>query len=85
MLWGCLRGGVPALVLPRDYDQFDHAARLEAAGVAIRLRHPREIAPALRRVLDGDHSLRPDRFVDALRPGVARAQVVALVREKFAI
>lgn len=85
VLWECLRAGVPALVLPRDYDQFDHAARLEAAGVAIRLRHPREIAPALRRVLDGDHGLRPDRFVDALRPGLARAQVVMLVRERFAI
>ena len=83
VLWECLRAGVPALVLPRDYDQFDHAARLDAAGVALRLRHPREIGPALRRVLDGDAGLHADRFVDALRPGLAEARVVALVRARL--
>jgi UDP:flavonoid glycosyltransferase YjiC (YdhE family) len=85
VLWECLRAGVPALVLPRDYDQFDHAARLEAAGVALRLRHPREIGPALRRVLDGEAGLRADRFVEALRPGLAEARVVALVRARLGV
>ena len=83
ILWECLRAGIPALVLPNDYDQFDHAARLQAAGVALRLRHPREIGPALQRLLDGDHHLHPDRFVDALRPGRAEAQVVSLVKARF--
>ena len=85
VIWECLRAGVPALVLPNDYDQFDHAARLQAAGVALRLRHAREIGPALRRLLDGDHDLRSDRFVEALRPGRAEAQVVALVRARLGI
>lgn len=85
VMWECLRAGVPALVLPNDYDQFDHAARLQAVGVALRLRHAREIEPALRRLLDGDHSLRPDRFVEALRPGLAEARVVALVRTRLGI
>jgi UDP:flavonoid glycosyltransferase YjiC (YdhE family) len=76
---------VPALVLPNDYDQFDHAARLQAAGVALRLRHAREIEPALRRLLDGDHALRPDRFVAALRPGLAEARVVALVEARLGL
>ena len=85
VMWECLRAGVPALVLPNDYDQFDHAARLQAAGVALRLRHAREIEPALRRLLDGDHALRPDRFVEALRPGQAEARVVALVRTRLGV
>jgi UDP:flavonoid glycosyltransferase YjiC (YdhE family) len=83
VMWECLRAGVPALVLPKDYDQFDHAARLQASGVALRLRHPREIAEALPRVLSGDAGLRPDRFVDALRPGLAEAQVRALVSARL--
>jgi UDP:flavonoid glycosyltransferase YjiC (YdhE family) len=85
VMWECLRAGVPALVLPNDYDQFDHAARLQAAGVAVRLRHPREIGPALRRLLDGDHHLRADRFVDALRPGIAEAQLVELVKTRLGL
>ncbi len=85
VMWECLRAGVPALVLPNDYDQFDHAARLQAAGVALRLRHAREIEPALRRLLDGDHGLRPGRFIAALRPGQAEARVVALVRARLGI
>lgn len=39
ILYRCLSLGLPALVLPLDYDQFDHAARLETAGLARRLRH----------------------------------------------
>lgn len=85
VMWECLRAGVPALVLPNDYDQFDHAARLQAAGVALRLRHPREIGPALRRLLDGDHPLRADRFVDALRPGIAEAQLVQLAKTRLGV
>lgn len=85
VMWECLRAGVPALVLPNDYDQFDHAARLQAAGVAVRLRHPREIGPALRRLLDDDHHLRADRFVDALRPGIAEAQLVQLVKTRLGV
>ena len=34
----CLANGVPAIVYPREYDQFDNAARLECAGLALRLR-----------------------------------------------
>lgn len=83
VLWECLRAGVPSLVLPHDYDQFDHAARLEAAGVALRLRHPREIPDALDRLLNGETGLMPGRFVDALRPGIAEAQVVSLAKARL--
>src|SRR6185369_7007552 len=33
-----MAAGLPAIVLPLDFDQFDNAARLEAAGLATRLR-----------------------------------------------
>ena len=85
VMWECLRAGVPSLVLPRDYDQFDHAARLEHAGVALRLRHPREIESALERVLSGDAPLRPTRFVEALRPGLAEARVIERVRARLGL
>ena len=28
-MWKCIQKGIPALVYPVDYDQFDHAARVE--------------------------------------------------------
>lgn len=34
ILLHCLKLGLPAVVIPGDFDQFDHAARLEHAGVA---------------------------------------------------
>lgn len=50
--YAALRAGVPALVWPHDYDQFDFAARLQHAGVAVRIRglDPAHAAPALDRV-----------------------------------
>lgn len=84
VMWECLRAGVPALVLPQDYDQFDHAARLEAAGVALRLRHPREIEAGLAQVLDGGGAgLDASRFVEVLHPGLAENRVAAMVRAKL--
>lgn len=47
-----LAAGLPAVVWPVDYDQFDHAVRLEDAGVAVRVRRGDALGPALRRVLD---------------------------------
>jgi UDP:flavonoid glycosyltransferase YjiC (YdhE family) len=38
VMYHCLRHGIPSVVFPVDYDQFDHAARLEMAGCALRLR-----------------------------------------------
>jgi UDP:flavonoid glycosyltransferase YjiC (YdhE family) len=40
----CLRDGVPALVHPVDYDQFDVAARIVHAGIARRLRSAGDLA-----------------------------------------
>jgi UDP:flavonoid glycosyltransferase YjiC (YdhE family) len=38
IMYYCLRHDIPALIYPVDYDQFDHAARIEAAGKGIWLR-----------------------------------------------
>ena len=35
IMYYCLRHNIPALVYPVDFDQFDHAARLEAAGKGV--------------------------------------------------
>ena len=53
--YAALAAATPALVWPHDYDQFDFAARLTHAGVALRIRdltHP-STAVALGRALDG--------------------------------
>lgn len=42
-----LAAGLPAVVWPVDHDQFDHAARLEDAGAAVRLHDPRQLAAAI--------------------------------------
>lgn len=46
-----LAAGLPAVVWPVDYDQADHAVRLEDAGVAVRVGNADEVGAALRRVL----------------------------------
>jgi UDP:flavonoid glycosyltransferase YjiC (YdhE family) len=47
VMYHTLRAGTPALVAPVDYDQFDHAARLTAAGLAHRLHRPGELAQGI--------------------------------------
>jgi UDP:flavonoid glycosyltransferase YjiC (YdhE family) len=54
ILYRCLSLGIPALVLPLDYDQFDHAARLESAGVARRLSTLRRLDRPVRAALDDE-------------------------------
>jgi UDP:flavonoid glycosyltransferase YjiC (YdhE family) len=54
ILYRCLSLGIPALVLPLDYDQFDHAARLESAGVARRLTTLRGLDREVQAMLDDE-------------------------------
>lgn len=46
-----LANGLPALVVPADYDQFDNAARLVAAGVAKRVRRLGDLSSMVRSAL----------------------------------
>jgi UDP:flavonoid glycosyltransferase YjiC (YdhE family) len=52
-----LAAGCPAVVYPIDYDQFDNAARLEASGLALRLRKLEDLESVVRRAL-GDLAMR---------------------------
>lgn len=56
ILFRCLQHGLPAVVLPLDFDQFDYAARLVHAGAAVRARGfddlPRAFAEATTRIVE---------------------------------
>jgi UDP:flavonoid glycosyltransferase YjiC (YdhE family) len=56
--YSCIKAGVPILVWPQDYDQFDHAARIVVGGLGLRLR-PRvdHVVASLRQLLS-DASIR---------------------------
>ena len=84
VMYHTLAAGLPALVLPLDYDQFDHAARLDAAGVARRLREPGLLTTAVHAALD-DAALHAAsrRFVATLAASDAPATVAARVRERL--
>jgi len=49
ILYQCLATARPAIVCPQDYDQFDHAARLQHARAALWLRDPAGLETAVRR------------------------------------
>ncbi|HVH35820.1 MAG TPA: nucleotide disphospho-sugar-binding domain-containing protein [Tahibacter sp.] len=84
ILYRCLQLGIPSLVLPLDYDQFDHAARLHSAGIARRLRSLDALAPAVAAALN-DTALRErclawrDRFAGP----PAEIRIAAAVAERL--
>ena len=84
VMYHTLRAGLPALVFPVDYDQFDHAARLEAAGVARRLRRPEDLAAQVKEALQ-DEGLRAAcrRFQALLAAREPEERVAALVAERL--
>ncbi len=50
--YAAISAGLPCIAVPRDYDQFDYAARLEYHGLGIRAKSIANAAPLLTRVLD---------------------------------
>lgn len=69
-----LAAGLPAVVVPVDYDQFDHAVRLTEAGVAAAV--TTTLAAAIRTVL-AEPSYR--RAAEDIAAGLARTPAVDLV------
>jgi UDP:flavonoid glycosyltransferase YjiC (YdhE family) len=82
VLYGCLTHGVPAVVFPLDYDQFDNAARAEAAGLARWIRTLDALPDAVRAVLADDAlKARCAAMRDELRSLAAERRVLSLVRD----
>lgn len=81
----CLLDGVPALVHPLDFDQFDHAARLVHAGVARRLRNTNDLAAAVPAALADGALKSACRHFAGIAAGYDAAETVArMVRERLA-
>jgi UDP:flavonoid glycosyltransferase YjiC (YdhE family) len=80
----CLLDGVPALVHPLDYDQFDHAARFVEAGIARRLDDLNGLAAAVETVL-ADATLKSVclRFQQITATYDAAETIARMVRERL--
>lgn len=53
IMYYCIQNNKPVIVYPLDYDQFDHAARIECSGRGIWIRDLRELESALCSLLKG--------------------------------
>ena len=84
-----IAAGLPAIVLPIDYDQFDNAARLRAAGLAVGLRSLTDLPRAVERALadadtdDGAKTIR-QRYRDLVLSQPGEEHISALVRQHLA-
>ncbi|WP_193213870.1 glycosyltransferase [Luteolibacter marinus] len=80
VLHHCLRHGIPAVVHPLDYDQFDYAARLVAAGAALPARRIGDLEAAILRAL-GDAGLKKkcQELARALANRRAEDRIAAMV------
>lgn len=78
VMYHALAAGIPSLVFPLDYDQFDHAARLEACGAAVWLRRLEDLPDAFARAAST-----PGMFggLAALQRAVQACRQAAGVRE----
>jgi len=81
-----LAAGAPALVLPADHDQFDHAARLEVAGVGIRVRRLGDLPRLINRLLnDSDLKARCAQLQATILASRAEERVAANVAGAFPV
>jgi UDP:flavonoid glycosyltransferase YjiC (YdhE family) len=81
-----IAAGLPAIVLPIDYDQFDNAARLRAAGLAVGLRSLTDLPRAIERALadadtDDDAKTIRQRYRDLVLSQPGEERISALLRQ----
>lgn len=90
ILYHCLKHAIPAVVMPVDFDQFDNAARLQGAGVAVWAKSTADLPEAFRQAVE-DPSIRAKcrEFADIITgydPGeILRQAVKELLRSKMEI
>ena len=73
-----IAAGLPSLVVPHDFDQFDMAARIEWHGLGLRARSLTGAAPKLDRLFDSDWPALP-RFQAAAAAYDAKARFLAIL------
>ena len=85
MLAYTLAAGLPAVVYPLDFDQFDNAARLVRAEVALRARRLEHLAAAVDRGMnDQAISAACRRMQTQVTAGAAEDRIAELVTASFA-
>jgi len=62
VVYAAIRAGLPSLVIPRDYDQFDYAARVVHHKLGLRVKSLPDSAESLERLLDSKHWPAVERF-----------------------
>lgn len=84
VVYACLAQGIPMVLWPHDYDQFDNAARVVVAGAGVRSKGTaRGILRALDQVsLDPAYKVAAERLSRALREDDAVPAVAALLRDR---
>jgi UDP:flavonoid glycosyltransferase YjiC (YdhE family) len=80
-----IAAGLPAIVLPFDYDQFDNATRLQAARLATPLRSLADLPHAIEQALTSSQQGEArSRYRDLILKQPAEDRISALVREHLA-
>jgi UDP:flavonoid glycosyltransferase YjiC (YdhE family) len=82
--YAALLAGVPSLVVPHDYDQFDYAARIAYHGLGLRVRSLSQAGEALPRLLDRARWPALNRFRDYARAYEPEKAFLATVKQ-FAV
>lgn len=62
ILYECIKRGIPSMVFPQDYDQFDNAARLDYHKLSIRIHDYKHLFLCIQRVLGDDKLLEKNRY-----------------------
>lgn len=81
VMYYCIAHAKPSLVYPLDYDQFDHAARLVRANLAVRIHRSSNLAGVLNHVFEGTRlTRRCKEFQSILQRSVAKQEFMAALR-----